>query len=88
MPRWIRWFWERFRQPVDTPHESDVVTDPAVASSRPPPRRKDSNRPATGGSETFVGRLTDDDFTEERSGAEQRKAEQRGTREPGTRERE
>ncbi|MPY85446.1 MAG: hypothetical protein GEV00_19520 [Actinophytocola sp.] len=74
MPRWIRWFWERFRQPVGTPRESDVVTDPAVASSRPPRRRRDANASMTGpGSETFVGRLSGDFSAEEEDGAERRR---------------
>ncbi|MPY96553.1 MAG: hypothetical protein GEU97_00855 [Actinophytocola sp.] len=71
MPRWIRWFWERFRQPVDTPRESDVPTDPTVASSRP--QRSGRDTAAGHGSETFVGRLSDDFSAEEQSGAEQRK---------------
>lgn len=70
MPRWIRWLWERFRQPVDTPRESDVPTDPTVAQSRPP-QRHDTDDPR--GSETFVGRLSDDFSGEEQSGAERRR---------------
>ncbi|GAA5103674.1 hypothetical protein [Haloechinothrix salitolerans] len=72
MPRWIRWFWERYRLPVDTPRESDVATDPAVALSRPPHGGRNTSRAR--GSETFVGRLSGEDFAgEEQSGAELRR---------------
>ncbi|MPY77331.1 MAG: hypothetical protein GEV04_02330 [Actinophytocola sp.] len=71
MPRWIRWFWERFRMPVNTPRESDAPTDPTMALSRPPRRGRNADRKRR--SETFVGRLSEDFSGEEESGAEQRR---------------
>lgn len=73
MPRWIRWFWNRFRQPVGTPEESDAVTDPAAATSRPPRRRREGDPSNPGpGSETYVGMRSGDFSAEERDGAEER----------------
>jgi len=73
MPRWIRWFRDRFRQPVSTPEESDAVTDPAAATSRPPRRRREGDPSNPGpGSETYVGIRSGDFSAEERDGAEQR----------------
>lgn len=77
MARWIRWFWDRFRQPVGTPEESDAVTDPAAATSRPPRRRREGDPSNPGpGSETYVGVRSGDFSAEQRDGAEERVEQQ------------